>query len=266
MSPRHQATIGAFLCQEMNRVYARFRSLHPGFGGGVSVVGHSLGAVIAFEVLSRRPGSPPEHRLDFAVDHLFALGSPLAMVLVIRGVRVVGTRRHGAQPAQAGRRVFVDCNDFYNIFHPTDPVAYRMEPLLAGAGSTVSAPLRVRRLLRPSQMPAEEAGAGADAGQAGPPGVVRRLSDALCAIFASSSRPAAPAETPRAAPDSSSGTDSDSGGRPFALFNRVGRVDLCLGERLVEYSYLSFFGVHSCYWRNRETAEFIAAQVGRAAE
>lgn len=49
--------------QEVSRVYAAFRERNPGFverGGQVSVVAHSLGAVVAFDVLT---ASTPMHSI-----------------------------------------------------------------------------------------------------------------------------------------------------------------------------------------------------------
>ncbi|XP_078592111.1 phospholipase DDHD1-like isoform X2 [Branchiostoma floridae x Branchiostoma japonicum] len=65
---------------------------------------------------------PPALRFD--VENFFCLGSPLAVFLCLRGVRAqgVGTLEH-IIPANLCKRLF-------NIFHPADPVAYRIEPLI----------------------------------------------------------------------------------------------------------------------------------------
>jgi DDHD domain len=54
------------------------------------------------------------------IHHLFAFGSPLALFLTARGVHELGTTF----------RLKENCA-FYNIFHPFDPVAYRLEPLIS---------------------------------------------------------------------------------------------------------------------------------------
>lgn len=58
-------------------------------------------------------------QLDFQVAHFFALGSPIAMFLTIRGLENLG--RDFCLPT---------CPAMFNIFHPYDAVAYRMEPLI----------------------------------------------------------------------------------------------------------------------------------------
>ena len=56
--------------------------------------------------------------LPFTVDYLFTLGSPLGLFLTVR-------------PPQDGEALELPHGTrLYNIFHPYDPVAYRLEPLL----------------------------------------------------------------------------------------------------------------------------------------
>jgi len=58
-------------------------------------------------------------QLEFNVANFFALGSPIALFLTIRGVDSLS--RDFQLPT---------CHHIFNIFHPFDPVAYRMEPLI----------------------------------------------------------------------------------------------------------------------------------------
>ena len=44
-------TIVSEVSSEMNRMYEIFKSRNPSYQGGVSVVGHSLGSVILFDLL-----------------------------------------------------------------------------------------------------------------------------------------------------------------------------------------------------------------------
>ncbi|GMT14426.1 hypothetical protein PFISCL1PPCAC_5723 [Pristionchus fissidentatus] len=61
-----------------------------------------------------------EESLQFPVANLFCVGSPLGVFLVMRGAKADTI----IPPKDAVARVF-------NIFHPYDPVAYRLEPLYA---------------------------------------------------------------------------------------------------------------------------------------
>ncbi|KAG0415097.1 hypothetical protein HPB47_007736, partial [Ixodes persulcatus] len=75
--------------------------------------GHELGTAGTGQLLVNYP------RLEFQPSCFFALGSPIAMFLVVRGNDILG--KDFRLPT---------CPAFFNIFHPFDPVAYRMERLI----------------------------------------------------------------------------------------------------------------------------------------
>ncbi|XP_040609169.1 SEC23-interacting protein isoform X1 [Mesocricetus auratus] len=58
--------------------------------------------------------------LDFEPEIFFALGSPVGMFLTIRGVDRIDENYR-----------LPTCKGFFNIYHPLDPVAYRLEPMVA---------------------------------------------------------------------------------------------------------------------------------------
>jgi len=226
-SPLYCQTILDTVCSEINRMYKLFCSRNSGFGGGCSVVGHSLGSLILFDLLAgqkesnndqlaekddtlvkprwdkelgieevfsklemtdhltvftdqgigmeeletcseddlKEAGLPlgprkklllylssrttksgyaefqassvarqvsysvgpagtgqPSVRyphLDIQPTAFFALGSPTGMFMAVRGIESLGTEFH-----------LPTCKNFYNIFHPYDPVAYRIESLV----------------------------------------------------------------------------------------------------------------------------------------
>ncbi|XP_034235405.1 phospholipase DDHD1-like [Thrips palmi] len=73
------------------------------------------------------PTPTPTHRpakLLFELDNLFCLGSPLAVFLALR------VRDPQAESCHKDLLPPTLCHRFFNVFHPSDPVAYRMEPLL----------------------------------------------------------------------------------------------------------------------------------------
>ncbi|ESO93104.1 hypothetical protein LOTGIDRAFT_232837 [Lottia gigantea] len=65
-------------------------------------------------------------QLQFSPSALFALGSPIGVFLSVRGVEQMGEEFK-----------LPTCPRFYNIFHPFDPVAYRLEPLVNPAASVI---------------------------------------------------------------------------------------------------------------------------------
>ncbi|XP_056147292.1 SEC23-interacting protein [Lampris incognitus] len=59
------------------------------------------------------------HGLDFEPVNFFALGSPIGMFLTVRGVEKIEETYQ-----------LPTCKGFFNIYHPLDPVAYRIEPMI----------------------------------------------------------------------------------------------------------------------------------------
>ncbi|KAK4472836.1 hypothetical protein MN116_004051 [Schistosoma mekongi] len=65
------------------------------------------------------------------LENLFCLGSPLGVYLVLRGIRPGPFQ---TQDPILPRKV---CPRIFNIYHPADPVAYRLEPLILKYYSTI---------------------------------------------------------------------------------------------------------------------------------
>lgn len=157
-TPKYQERVLEAVSKRINRIYTRYCELNPKFTGNCSIIGHSLGSVIAFDTLvaqqmeenaltdrgvtlgdnekvgaNRTPDAAPDHpflakearlitqQLHFKPLNLFLLGSPLALFYSIRNN---GNELSTNYSLPTGTAVF-------NIFHPFDPVAYRLEPLLS---------------------------------------------------------------------------------------------------------------------------------------
>ncbi|XP_014219125.1 phospholipase DDHD1-like [Copidosoma floridanum] len=129
-SPLYGGEVRSGLQKELNRLYNTFAERHPEWQGKVSILAHSLGCVIVYDIVTRwmgfetyPPASSPclSEGLRFPIENLFCLGSPLSVFLALR--TRTPSNRLDLMPEYL-------CNRFYNIFHWSDPVAYRMEPLL----------------------------------------------------------------------------------------------------------------------------------------
>jgi len=173
MSPDYHDIIIDIVTEEMNFIVERFRRL-TGFQGHVSLMAHSLGSIITWDILAhqiasaKHPSSTgyiPTHeyrsssfplssvhsdnnlpskgeslhqendttqalpekekseeypQLSFQVMNTFMLGSPVAVFLMIRN-------QH--KPLDESYSL-PGCSRIFNIFHPYDPAAYRIEPLI----------------------------------------------------------------------------------------------------------------------------------------
>ncbi|KAF1840244.1 DDHD-domain-containing protein [Cucurbitaria berberidis CBS 394.84] len=174
-SPAYKGHITRIVVNELNRTYRLFKDRNPSFKGKVSLVGHSLGSAIMFDLLclqkdpnSRSSSHSGKHRrsteeglkLDFEVEDFYALGSPLGLFQMLKG-RTIAARPSSSfvppktpasplddpfSPSAAGHDHAFDittssplCKQIFNIFHPTDPISYRIEPLISPAMSTLKA-------------------------------------------------------------------------------------------------------------------------------
>ena len=113
------------ICQKrLNNIYAKwFKDLKSKRNAHVFIIGHCLGALIAYDLLSRT-----DFPLEFAVTGCFALGTPFGWFLANEG-HSTGTLPH-VFPRLPGSRYF------YNIIHPYDPLATRFEPFVKEALAT----------------------------------------------------------------------------------------------------------------------------------
>ncbi|ORX47417.1 hypothetical protein DM01DRAFT_1410182 [Hesseltinella vesiculosa] len=116
--------VGAF-----NETYQEFIDDHPTFHGNIGIFGYSLGGLVSWDILShQRPLHTKEERaqveklnlnmprLAFEPQFLFGVGCPLGALLNIRN--------------QDPRLYHPDSSvTFQNLYHPCDPLAYRVEPL-----------------------------------------------------------------------------------------------------------------------------------------
>lgn len=185
--------ISGIVQRECNRIYELFMQRNPKFNGKVSLIGHSLGSAILFDILcrqqsplklapslsrnrrhSRRGGSTqisdhtPDLALNFNVESFFCLGSPLGLYQMLKGRRIAGRSLPNAPASQSPMdpdavddpflgaaanngasandeeilSITVSspkCQQLFNIFHPADPIAYRIEPLISPAMSSLKA-------------------------------------------------------------------------------------------------------------------------------
>lgn len=138
---------------ECNRIYALFRKRNPNFKGKVSLVGHSLGSAILFDILCRQPldgvssnrvpamgPGKPDIQLDFPVESFFCLGSPIGLFQMLKGRTIASRQFHDGTLTDASECTgspfpvsSPKCAQLFNIFHPTDPISYRIEPLVSKA-------------------------------------------------------------------------------------------------------------------------------------
>uniref|UniRef100_A0A914E5E6 DDHD domain-containing protein n=2 Tax=Acrobeloides nanus TaxID=290746 RepID=A0A914E5E6_9BILA len=148
MSPEYQNEIISKAISRFNDAYSKFMNYNSKFKGSISIIGHSLGSVITYDIMTeyeardeeeneyfesnvplRRAisleGSPlieETEKLAFRIDNAFLFGSPLALFLVARGKKYQQSMLIQLKNPKTKYHI-------YNIIHPMDPIAYRIEPL-----------------------------------------------------------------------------------------------------------------------------------------
>jgi hypothetical protein len=163
LSQSYKQTMINTITSEMNRLYKLFKERNPNFKGKVSIYGHSLGSILAFDILCNQAspdeiahpskiihvpssvgidladvlGSQTEPMnpkpivekidfpiLDFEVEKLYCVGSPVALFLLLRGDQIRAPVP-GSKLNESGI-VRPRCKTLVNLFHPHDVIAYRM--------------------------------------------------------------------------------------------------------------------------------------------
>ncbi|GAB7346619.1 hypothetical protein MBLNU459_g1757t1 [Dothideomycetes sp. NU459] len=216
-SPAYKNHISRIVLEECNRMYKLFRERNPSFKGKVSMVGHSLGSAIMFDILclqdkqelqqrgSSKPTRKGEHpmKLDFEVEDFYALGSPIGLFQMLKGRTIAA--RHFPRARQESLEKSSDpfdmdplgpssklndamgtphseipvsspkCGQVFNIFHPTDPISYRIEPLISPAMAS----------LKPQPLPYTKRGIfGTQVGQ-GLTGIGARMGQSVSGLWSS---------------------------------------------------------------------------------
>jgi hypothetical protein len=270
-----------------------------GFEGRISVIGHSLGSVVSWDILNNQDdvghycasaleadqlspvhvttsddhsdtpeltsvdvlvggeqrstvdtthGGTSYPQLNFAVDNLFLLGSPVPVFLMIRNQR---------KPLSADFYLR-GCRRVFNVFHPYDPVAYRLEgcidprnvafepALIRHWNGGLRVQYRTRRLWRKlvettckTQRTVVEA---FEHSMAGAFGIGTRDEDDSC---------------------SEASDDKPNSRLVTGQLNEGRRIDYMLQEKEIENAneYVAALAAHSSYWIEKDLSLFIARQI-----
>lgn len=278
MSPRHHDIMVDIVAQQLNLVVQKYRSLYH-FQGNISILSHSLGSVIAWDILSHqkkvqrivsdidngiiaKPNAyfltTPETNykypvLNFEVENCFMIGSPVAVFLMMRN-----------QNYNLSNRIRLPgvCR-FFNIFHPYDPVAYRLEPLLNRKNASIEPKIiphwkfgfRVQyqtkyflqKLMDEAERVKENAVNAVEERIRGIGFLDDSLDDDTDMDFSDVSESHEDNESSTSANDSFDGR----------------RLDFMLQERELETAneYIAALAAHSSYWESKDLALFIAKQI-----
>ncbi|XP_017877107.1 SEC23-interacting protein-like isoform X2 [Ceratina calcarata] len=313
-SPVYCQTIMETVGNEINRLYALFKQRNSDFDGGIYLGGHSLGSLILFDLLCHQKPMPDEKssendtdsnddhqekadelqgepvlkrrlskkisyvvgaagtgqpyiqypQLHFHPRAFFALGSPIGMFVTVRGIDMLGEDFE-----------LPTCPAFFNIFHPFDPVAYRVEALInsdAPKYRPMLIPHHKGRKRMHLELKETMARVGADLKQ--------RLLDSMrntwnsvyqLAVFHKPDNTTLEREIDKVVEEQLQQTppvvdqQNDDGGAEFKVgkLNGGRRIDYVLQEAPFEYinEYIFALTSHVCYWESEDTMLMILKEI-----
>lgn len=276
LSREHNPKMIAACTQEANRIYRLWCANNPGFSewGRVHLIAHSLGSVMAIDILSKQPSRLPPHLGDpstpeenlpqshfiFDTKSLFVCGSPVGFFLLLKKAALLPRRdrsKPGANdynystPGVAGDQDTYGCiavDNIYNIVNPYDPVAYRLN---------AAADVAYAAMLKPATVPSASSSWLSFSNPFKNP-----LSSAEAAVGIKPQVPRFPSNVEL---ETHNFTREEIAEKRAFLLNDNGQIDYFLkyGGGALEIQYLTMLGAHSSYWISKDFVRLIVVEVGR---
>lgn len=276
----HKPRMIKALISEANRVYRLWCKNNPDFhdDGRVHIIAHSLGSVMALEVLSQQPTLVPRvdlesielntNHFDFCTTNLFFVGSPAGFFLLLDKGQLTPRRsqkKTGADriddtdkqvTSEAGTLGCLAVDNIYNIIHYNDPVAYQLNATIDPQYAAT---------LKNAQVPSASKGFFESIGNAMrsiTPGVAPPTDLAVGQIAKPSTVTRLPSQLEMEVHDF---TREEIAEKKFNLLNDAGQVDwfLSTGGGPLEIQYLNMLGAHSSYWNHPDFLRLVVLEIGR---
>ncbi|KAF8575448.1 hypothetical protein K439DRAFT_1641371 [Ramaria rubella] len=278
----HQGAMIESVCIQANRTYRLWCARNPGFDkyGRVHIIGHSLGSLLSAYILTKQPTFQPSlsqmcpevvrncrDRFLFNTSVFFTIGSPLSMFIHINQAQIIarkGRERTKDSPGDEAldREGVFGCfavDAIYNIFHPSDPIAYLLNPCVDS---------KAAKDLPPSTVPSFNAS------------VITTISNRFTKLFAdvmprsfgsSSSLSRTHSRDSRPALGHTPSTFELSGHnqvlqgsraeRRFAALNPHGTLDFQLASEGSISEYVDMITAHGSYWQDPNLAAFVLVEL-----
>ncbi|KAJ6788555.1 hypothetical protein PWT90_06192 [Aphanocladium album] len=276
----HKNKMITALVREANRVYRLWCRNNPGFSdkGRVHLIAHSLGSVMAVDILSRQPTSVPrlnlnvpteldDQHFEFNTTNLFLAGSPAGFFLLLEKGALIprrGRRKPGADQGdviaknivgEAGTFGCLAVDNVYNILAKEDPIAY----LLTGAvDPSYSSSLKVAYV--PSVTPSLMSTVRDALRQ-----VIPGLTPEPDPLAVEAERPTAARMPSQLELEIHDFTREEIAEKKAYLLNDNGQIDWFLRSSggPLEIQYLNMLSAHTSYWTNQDFIRMVCLEIGR---
>ncbi|KAL2520261.1 Phospholipase SGR2 [Forsythia ovata] len=201
-------------------------------------------------------------KLEFKVDTFFAVGSPLGVFLALRNVRIgIGKGKEYWEEENVNEEMPA-CRQMFNIFHPYDPVAYRIEPLICKEF------IHKRPVIIPYHRGGKRLYVGYQEFKEGLASRSHALMDQLSTVRVKVLTICASRNKEGLDEESENNQDKEERSYGSIMMERLtrsvdGRVDHVLQDKTFRHPYISAIGSHTNYWRDYDTALFILKHLYR---
>jgi len=271
LSQEHSAKMTAAIVKEANRIYRLWCANNPGFAeyGRVHLLAHSLGSVMAVDVLSNQPTHVSPHvssaataNEELPLDHfifdttsLFCIGSITGFFLLLKNSPLLPRYDRNKpdadsnnSPGVAGERGTFGCvalDNIYNVINPYDPIAYHLNACVDAAYA---------ESLKPAYVPSSSSTWFANPFR----------SSKSVAATASLVKPTIARLPSTVELETHDFTREEIAEKRMYLLNDNGQIDWLLkyGGGL-EIQYLTMLSAHSSYWLSRDFVRMVCTEIGR---
>ena len=277
----HKPKMIEAVISEANRVYRLWCTNNPGFheSGRVHLLAHSLGSVMALDILSKQPtelpqqvdfpnkcGKPRTDIFEFDTKSLFFCGSPAGFFLLLNRAPLI-PRKNRKKPdadaevtnagvaGQAGTFGCLAVDNLYNVMHYNDPVAYCLNACV-----DVDYAASVQPAFVPSASPSWGQYLGSYFR-----GKAIAQTKSMSTLNDLPRRPTTARLPTTVELETHDFTKEEIAEKRMFLLNDNGQIDYTLrsGGGPLEIQYLNMLGAHSSYWIRQDFVRFLVVEVGR---
>ena len=274
----HKPKMIEAVIKEANRVYRLWCQNNPGFQlyGRVHLIAHSLGSVMALDILSKQPTTLPKQldlksrkvhndMFEFDTKSLFFCGSPAGFFLLLNQAHLLprkGRNKPGADGEDVGRGIAGEAGTFgclavdnvYNVMHYNDPIAYRVNACVD---------VRYADSLQPAAVPSATSTWLQSIGA-----VFRKPTIPLAGPTGLDTFPRRPTVVKLPSTiemETHDFTQEEIAEKKMYLLNDNGQIDYFLssGGGPLEIQYLNMLSAHSSYWILQDFVRFLVVEIGR---
>ncbi|ETI20741.1 hypothetical protein G647_07083 [Cladophialophora carrionii CBS 160.54] len=273
----HKEKMTSAVIREANRVYRLWCRNNPGFEdyGRVHLIAHSLGSVMAMEILGQQPTrigkdikldpkSPSQKFFEFDTTNLFSCGSPCGFFLLLHNASLVprkgrdkpGMEGEDGQPGIASEATYgcLAVDNIYNIVHRNDPISYLQN---------ASVDELYARSLQPAVIPSASVGFMTRVGRH-----LHLASSTAGDAYATAAPPVRPElqQMPSTVElETHNFSREEIAEKRMYLLNENGQIDwfLSAGAGPLEFQYLNMLSAHSSYWLLQDFVRFLVVEIGR---